>query len=367
MNQYLTATIRVVKGVQQMRTLVYGAIALVIALIAVGCGGGSTSAPLPSASSWTQTDATYVGRATCKNCHATIADQYQLSAKGDGVSDRHNNTGCQNCHVTGPEALPFNADGTIAAGAIPEHLKTIGCENCHGPGSKHVDSRGNKTDITRVPPAQETCIACHSDRPYKSIEKPETLVTDATLRSQSTTMRGPHYAAGAFMLGRNGYNIPAAMPSPHSTLPNKCLACHTPPVDPATNMVNHGVTAWNTPNLDTSRAVCSSCHGGRTETLVQTAVNEAMIRLGGEDPDEPGHFDSNADGGLLAAFATAYDVHNVTNPDDPKVVAYKAARWNFKTIYSDHSLGVHNPGFAQLQLTNAEKLLRDADTGNLLP
>jgi formate-dependent nitrite reductase cytochrome c552 subunit len=365
-------TLKVAKGML-LYVMALGIVAFA-AFALVGCGGGGNSTPtaLAPASAWTQAGATYIGRAKCANCHSTIDDQYQLSGKGDGVSERHNNAGCQNCHVTGPETMPFNADGTIAAGAIPAHLTGIGCESCHGPGSKHLASKGGKLDITRTPPAKQTCMACHSNRPFNSITGPETLVNadfpGLKDLASTATIRGPHYAAGAFLLGRNGYNITKAMPGAHATLPNTCVDCHSSKVSPATNMVDHGVDAWSKPNLDTSRAICSGCHGGRSEAFLQAGVTEAMIKLGGVSATDPTTFDTNgkaADGmlqtyyankGIAAIWAKA----EADRTADEKIALanYKGAMWNFKIIYGDHSLGVHNPGFAKKLIADAEALLQ---------
>ncbi len=379
MSRMSKATSRVARGV-----LLYAAALGVIAVAAlslVGCGGGSSNSLLPgggAASAWTQAStAEYVGSAKCQDCHAGTYAEYMATTKGNNPATRHTvAANCANCHVTGPEKLPFNADGTIDPAAVPAHLNGIGCESCHGAGSLHVKSL-KPSDITRKPPAQETCVACHGGRPYKTLAKAEELVTAdfAELKNAgpASTIRGPHHTGAAFVYGRNGFNVSQAMPGPHATLPNGCLDCHTPEKNPATNKTFHGrydatTTAWSKPNLDTSRTNCASCHGGRSEAFMQAGVLEAMIKIGGKSVADPTTFDTSgkaADGmlqtyyvnkGVAAIWAKAEADRSAA--EKTILNNYKGAMWNFKYIYGDHSLGVHNPGFTKKLIGDIEAMLK---------
>ena len=372
------------------RTMISWGLTVIVMLCFAGCNS-SSKAPvaLPSQSSWKQTGATYVGTSTCSDCHAKIAAQYATSAKVVSAgATRHSTvattgatagTACLNCHVTGPEQFTgFNANGQILASAIPDYLKGIGCEDCHGPGSKHAKSV-NKADITRTPPAKITCENCHGGRPYNSAHAPEVFVNDdfADLKNATTqSIRGPHNATASFLIGRFGYNITEAMPSPHSTLPNTCVDCHKPGVDATTGKIDH--LHWGVPNLDTTRAECSSCHHGtRNVAMVQDSVVQQMIKLGGAATNGTDPYNTNGTGGLLQAYYTSKSVAalfarvntNVTTnnvdaytgfSDSEKLTLnkYRGAMWNFKTIIADHSTGVHNPAFAQKLLNDAVTLLQ---------
>lgn len=347
------------------------AILLAFAIIAStfllgGCGGSSSFKPISTPLTvWKQIGATYVGRTRCRDCHAGIDDQYTQQNMGDATTSM-SGTNCQNCHVTGyGEPTGFKPDGSTP------NLDGIGCEDCHGPGSKHVAASTNEervANITRVPPADKACWSCHGDRIKNSdgtyspgaIYQPEVLVTDATLHDMNPKVSTPHHAAAAFLLGRDGYNIPEAIPSPHSTLTNTCLDCHKPGISSVTGQVNHGLDALLPPNLDRTRPECASCHGGRSDTTVQAGVKALLIKLGGEDPANPGQPDGKAAGGLLGAYATAHNITVTTNltPDDPYVIAYKGARYNFGYVRGEGSMGVHNPEFANRLLNDAIALLQ---------
>lgn len=340
--------------------------AFVIGLVTIGCGGGDGGNNFIPATGWKQQDATYVGRVACRDCHANIYDQYAEQPMGDMISyadSRHVGSNCGACHATG-----FGAPtGGQLDGSTP-HLDGIGCESCHGPGSKHLVAASvaeRATTITRVPP-DKTCWDCHGDRKstadgYRpgALDEPYVMVSAATLRNTTaSSIRGPHHAAGSFLMGRGGYNLAQPMTSPHSTIPNTCVSCHQKTISSVTGKVEHGAAAQH-PVINTGDMNCTSCHGGRSEQLVQIGVKETLIELCGEDPANPGEPDGNLTGGMFGAFVAEYGLTITSNadPDNPYLIAYKGARQNVKHILGDHSMGVHNPGFAKRLLDDARVLL----------
>jgi len=347
--------------------LLFALAAFVISLVVIGCGGGGSNngGAIPS-TGFKQTGATYVGRVACRDCHANIYDQYAeqpMGSMAEYADTRHVGSNCGACHATG-----FGQPtGGLLDGSTP-HLAGIGCESCHGPGSKHLTAGSiaeREATITRVPP-DKTCQDCHGDRKstpegYRpgALDQPYQMVTAETLRNTTaSSIRGPHHAAGAFLFGRGGYNLAAPMTSPHSTVPNTCVACHQKTINPATGKVDHGAEAQH-PNTNTNQVNCSSCHSGRSEHFVQTGVKEALIELCGEDPANPGEPDANLTGGMFGAFVAEHGLvlSSNTNPDDPNLIAYKGARHNIKHILGDHSYGVHNPAFARTLIDDAKALL----------
>lgn len=355
-------------------TLVLAVLGTLLVFSVLGCGGGSNFVQRTPSTSlaalWQpqQQTASYAGKTACRDCHANIHDAYAqqpMGMSGTGPSLRHVGTNCGGCHNTGVG----EETGAKLDGSTP-HLAGIGCESCHGPGSAHIaasTTADRKATITRTPP-DKTCWNCHGGRKDGAtagaylpgaLNDPPKLVTAETYATTAPgSIRGPHYSPAAFLLGRDGYNMTETMPSPHSRIPNTCLACHKP--GEVNGKVNHGADA-QVPNIDTARAECSSCHSGRGETAVQVGITELMIELGGEDPANPGHFDSSSRGGLLNAYAVKWNINLTTNaaPSDPHVIAYKGARHNFRAVYADHSSGVHNPAFAKRLLEDAKEMLQD--------
>jgi len=340
--------------------------AFVISLVVIGCGGGGSNSTVAIPSTgFKQTDATYVGKVACRDCHANIYDQY-VNEEPMGVNDPVNvhadavHVGdCGACHTTGfGQPTGGQLDGSTPL------LDGIGCESCHGPGSKHLTAGSvaeRDATITRVPP-DKTCTDCHGDRLNGNrpgaLNQPFTPVTDDTLRnSKANGIRGPHHCAAAFLYGRGGYNIMSPMASPHSTLPNTCMNCHQKTINPATGKVDHGAD-MEKPVIDFSNPNCASCHGGRAEDHpLQDGIKALMVELGGADAT--GEPNSSPTGGLFGDFVTRHelDISSNTNQDDPLLKAYKGARNNYAYVRSEGSWGVHNPGFAQKLLADAKELL----------
>jgi len=338
----------------------------IIAFLIGGCGGSSFQ-PVQESTGWKQVDATYVGRIRCRDCHASIDDEYAQQDMGDNAETPMKGANCQACHVTG-----YGKPGGFDPANPDPKLDGIGCENCHGPGSKHVaasTTEERKANITRTPPAEQACWGCHGDRLKHAdgtygpggITQPNPIINDATLHDVAPkSVPVPHHAAAAFLLGRGIYGENDTMPSPHSTMENTCMNCHKPGISPTTGHVNHGLDALIPPNLDTNRQPCASCHSGRyDDTPVQLGIMKKLIELVGADPNDPEEPDDHATGGMLAEFVTAHNIDTQTNaaPDDPYVIAYKAAKYEAVYVLREGSFGVHNPGAATRMLNDAyEKL-----------
>jgi hypothetical protein len=354
--------------------MIFTLAAFVIGLVVVtiGCGGGGGNNFIPS-TGWKQQDAAYVGMTTCRDCHANIHDQY-VGEQPMGIVDpatyysdqRHTTANCAGCHTTGIG----QPTGGVIGGSTP-HLDGIGCEACHGPGSKHIVAGSvaeRHETITRVPP-DKTCIDCHGGRRstpdgYRpgALDEPFTPVTAEEYSStKPNSVRGPHQASAGMLFGRYGYGHTEASPSPHSTLPNTCLNCHQKRISSVTGKVDHGAEAQY-PVINTSDVNCASCHGGRSsEQLVQIGVKETLIEIGGEDPANPGEPDPNLAGGMFGDYVSRHSIDITTNndPDNPRVIAYKASRHNYKYVIGEGSLGVHNPGLAKRLLDETKAMLAD--------
>lgn len=77
--------------------------------------------------------ATYMGTASCADCHQEIARDFKTSTHA---------------------RLMAPGDNT----------KNIGCESCHGPASLHNESGGARGTIINPRKSAETCFACHLDK-----------------------------------------------------------------------------------------------------------------------------------------------------------------------------------------------------------
>ena len=132
------------------------------------------------------TGRTFVGSATCGECHTTAFEVWQGTPHAHATETlvepperyeipRHHDPECLSCHVTGwdPQGyFPYKSGYVNLKQSTPLHGN--GCENCHGPGSAHVAAENGDGDVTeaqltelrgqmRLPfaKAERKCLVCH--------------------------------------------------------------------------------------------------------------------------------------------------------------------------------------------------------------
>jgi hypothetical protein len=126
---------------------------------------------------------TFVGSATCGECHTTAYDIWKKTPHSHATKPtltalkpaRQHDPECLSCHVTGwepQEYYPFKS-GYLDLKKTPL-MRANGCENCHGPGSKHVAAENGDIDaddemlaklresmrLTKAN-APDHCMRCH--------------------------------------------------------------------------------------------------------------------------------------------------------------------------------------------------------------
>ena len=129
------------------------------------------------------TGRTFVGSATCGECHTKAFEIWENTPHAHATKPtltaltpaRHHDPECLSCHVTGwepQEYYPFksgylNMEKTAS-------MRANGCENCHGPGSEHVAAENGDIDadetmldklraamrLTKAA-APDNCSRCH--------------------------------------------------------------------------------------------------------------------------------------------------------------------------------------------------------------
>jgi len=112
-----------------------------------------------------QDNVTYVGTASCKECHedkyenfkafAKKATSYESIKKMQKGLTAEEIKGCYACHTTG-----YGKPGGFVSIEKTPHLQDAGCEVCHGPGSKHADSEDPEDIISEL--EAESCKTCHN-------------------------------------------------------------------------------------------------------------------------------------------------------------------------------------------------------------
>jgi hypothetical protein len=116
-------------------------------------------------------DATYVGAASCRECHpntyakwATTKHAHAYEPLENPKRNREADADCVRCHTTGFEYL----SGFVSAELTPA-LKGNQCENCHGPGSKHIADPDNSEIRRSIARSAEDwdknhrCAQCHDE------------------------------------------------------------------------------------------------------------------------------------------------------------------------------------------------------------
>ncbi|MDX2009271.1 MAG: cytochrome c family protein [Myxococcaceae bacterium] len=115
--------------------------------------------------------ASYVGSATCRGCHAQAFPLWEASKHARSYptlveQGKNNHLDCVACHVTGWK----EPGGTCRVDRVTG-FDAVGCESCHGAGSLHV-ADGSPRSIVRASGAV-MCVGCHDreNSPHFSLEK----------------------------------------------------------------------------------------------------------------------------------------------------------------------------------------------------
>jgi hypothetical protein len=128
---------------------------------------GLVSAQAPAATAPAAAkDASYVGSAACKDCHAKEYASYSKYSKKAHSSESvkimakkltaEELAGCFACHTTG-----YGKPGGFVSFEQTPALANAGCEVCHGPGSAHVDAGGDPA-LIKNKLAMADCEGCHN-------------------------------------------------------------------------------------------------------------------------------------------------------------------------------------------------------------
>ncbi len=117
----------------------------------------------PNAVPGVSMEATYVGSATCKSCHAGAheiweksghAHAFETLVKSGSDADPH----CISCHTVG-----FGKPSGYRRPLGSTSLVDVGCESCHGPASEHIAKHvhGKPSGFKFRPLGPGDCKSCH--------------------------------------------------------------------------------------------------------------------------------------------------------------------------------------------------------------
>ncbi|MCK4921415.1 MAG: hypothetical protein KAS71_10240 [Bacteroidales bacterium] len=292
------------------------------------------------------------GNAVCLTCHnvavkTAISADYYISSHGIGgaVGYAGSRNGCAMCHShEGFVETQFTGLDTTATGfALPQPIQCASCHDFHetldfeGDGTDYALRASSAVDLFEVPGttidfegSSNLCLNCHQPRDIAPVED-TVLVGQYVL---TNTRLGPHYGTQSTLLeGIGGYEVAGTVDYPtaywaHRTM-TSCVDCHM--VSSAT--VGEGGHTW-IPSVDD----CVTCHSSATDFDVngkQTEIDALHLALE----------EKLKTAGLLSETGS---IVKGTYPIDQA-----GALWNYRTVYYDHSKGVHNYPYIYALLQNS--------------
>ncbi len=349
--------------------------------------------------------------ATCVACHSTehrepIYDAYAMTKHATGGSwARGTSASCAQCHnnqgfIDFVETGASNPDGY----AVSNPISCTGCHNSHR--SFDFANDGNDMALRTLEPVtlmvdagytidsknesdvlgkSNTCVVCHQPRR----PGPDPANAEFAITSEHW---GPHYGTQSTILeGIQGFEFSSTGISADGSAGHKtnmsCVACHMPTVDEG--------HSWEP--ADYASTTCTKCHDAKPEVEGYAAGMEALLvkvenAVGWEyrysvvrDADGVPVLDTDGDlqfldaDGVVTTSSSKYvievdadgvkiteEVIGALHDGHPNTGFYgrgatfstdaAGAAWNYLTLTSDSSKGVHNPNYAKaliLQSLNA--------------
>lgn len=315
----------------------------------------------------------------CTQCHnndmklPAAQVQYEQSVHGAGERAFETGTSCAACHTNEGfnECIAAGTDNTAAAIVTPTQISCYTCHKIHkNYDITDLDLKTTAPVTLRTDPTitidlgkGNLCAKCHQPRSISVVGPTGTAVNLYTAANTDSiyiksNRFGPHHGpqstllagkdkSGAFQIvGTATYEN-----GPHTTITNGCITCHmASPFGIIAGGHTMKVIYENEGSESINITGCVACHSGKTaaqmltkvqatQTEVQTLMDELEAALVAK-----GWYDSTLD---LWKIPTTGAKAIKVNVKEAK------AMYNFKFIWEDRSLGVHNPTFAKALLQNS--------------
>lgn len=289
---------------------------------------------------------------TCTECHndggllAGKVFAWEGSRHGSGTSAAYagGRNGCAGCH-SGSAFSGMIAAGVVAPADVVAADFDVTRQDCRACHQIHTTYTGADWALESVAPVAlystvETtaatfdggtgnlCVVCHEVR---AVFTPS---TDGNV-SISSSRYGPHYGPmSSLLLGTGGAGLEGTPSAHYSMVENTCVTCHLGEGD------NHSFV----PQV----SACVGCHADATSldiNGVQTEVEEKLEELHAKLVEMKL---LNPDTDLWGVYDAATDTWKNPSADAPLVVteAVGNAMWNYKIVYYDKSMGVHNASYS---------------------
>lgn len=298
----------------------------------------------------------------CTDCHnnTTLVKSKQIqveqSVHGSGANLQRNGANCAICHTSEGFTERIEA-GTFELAEAVINPTSINCRTCHNIHETYTSDDWSLavTDAVKLELTGDTydkgnsniCASCH--QPRIDYEIPQVGGADVEI----TSIRfGPHYGVqSSILLGVGGYGEYTGSNVHYDAVDNGCISCHM--TDAGAFGKKAGGHTFK-PSYETEEneeivtvdylAGCQKCHED-IETFDRNGVQTEVQAM----------FDE-LQGLLVAKGIIDSETHLAIEGTYTSEQA--GALWNYRTVYGDRSLGVHNPGFTKFLLQTAIDALK---------
>ena len=289
------------------------------------------------------------GTATCAVCHdnseeVTIKiNQWGTSLHAIGGTNFENRTTCAPCHTSQGYKEVCNKDTTATMAAVSDPAN-INCYTCHTIHDTYSEAdwtlrkntpvkfwlAGTTVDFGKA----NTCAQCHQPRTSYAI--PDVNNPDGQYVISSSQSRfGPHYGAQSSTITGTSYYLVGGdySNSMHTSIESSCVTCHMG------NAIGFtaGGHSFNIYDEEEDTYVTSGCAPCHTATEADEYIRAFQPEIEALETQ------------LGELLATAGIYNPTTGLAVPGTYTNKVAGayWNYKSVVSDGSMGVHNPKFVK--------------------
>jgi hypothetical protein len=294
------------------------------------------------------------------NALLPIQTLFEASQHNMGETYLRRAAGCARCHTN------EGYQHYLTAGDAPAQTTSsrISCFTCHAPHTNQ-NFELRKQDPTALDlggtynkGASNACVVCHQARvPVPSIAHADSAITSSRW--------GPHHSTqGSILAGTGAYEFNGAYSSSaHSTIATGCVQCHMAGVVSAANAGDHSfaVTYAGTGGDVVNRLGCSGtgCHSFASDAAATTFVHDAQEEIEAKLAEVRGILVAN---GWVNDTSGLLNAGNGSGSNPPPLALTEDERgavFNFYMFEEDHSLGVHNPMYANEVLDATIAFLTD--------
>lgn len=295
------------------------------------------------------------GTSGCIECHDNsqliVERSLQWEASGHAMNGNfeRNDVDCAPCHTSQGYLEILETGAQVTAAAISNPMPP-NCYSCH---KIHETNTVADWDLTATAPVKfwlndvmsdqgtaNTCLTCHQAR----IPDPLPVMGGTGTVTITSGYWGPHYGVqGLVFEGTGGYEVGTGYTnSKHSALlKNSCVDCHmAEPYGVQAGGHQMGMTYAYHGSDAVWTAGCVSCHADANalHTKIDNTVDEITVLYDslGTILMNKGHLD-----------ATGHVVPGDYTHEEAGLM------YNFRFVYGDHSMGIHNYDYVKTLLMNS--------------